>query len=318
MRSRSVVLGGAVVRDGEAERRTRFWHRLRGQEIAAGYLFLLPNLLGFLAFNVLPTLAALLLMFTRWSLSTAPEFAGLHNFFLMADDPIFIRSVINTFYYAFVAVSTGVFAAFWLALLVNRQMRGVLPFRVIYFLPHVTLGVAAAIVWVWIYNPEFGLINYLLGQVGITGPRWLIDSRWAMPAVIIMSNWKGIGYAMLIFLAGLQGIPGELYEAAMLDGASGLQKIRYVTLPMLSPTTFFIVTTSLIGALQAFDQFYVMTRGGPSFATMTVVLWLFDNAFRYFRMGYATAMAGVLFVCILIITLVQWRVAKMWVHGFAE
>lgn len=299
-------------------RRASAWRGLRGQEISAGYLFLLPNFLGFLSFSLFPIGAALLLVFTSWDLASTPKFAGLHNFSLMAKDSIFIKSLFNTFYYSFVAVPTGVFTAFWLALLMNRKMRGVLIFRVIYFLPHVTLGVAAAIVWAWIYHPEFGLVNYLLAQIGIQGPMWLEQSRWAMPAVIIMSNWRGIGYAMLVFLAGLQGIPEELYEAATLDGANGWQQLRHITVPMLSPTTFFILTTSLIGAFQSFDQFYIMTRGGPSYSTTTVVLWLFNNAFQYFKMGYAAAMAGVLFLCILTITLIQWRVARSWVYGFAE
>lgn len=197
-------------------------------------------------------------------------------------------------------------------------MRGVFAFRLIYFLPHVTLTVAAAIVWAWIYHPEFGLINYLLGLIGIEGPNWLFNSKSAMPALIIMSNWKGIGYAMLIFLAGLQGIPQELYEAAIMDGANGWYRLLKITIPMLSPTTFFVLTTSFIGAFQGFDQFYIMTQGGPSFATTTLVLHIFNNGFSYFKMGYASAMAFVLFLCILLITLVQWTSARTWVHGFTQ
>jgi len=316
MGSAAIERGSAVGRAVAPGRKKGALSGLRRQEAIAGYLFLLPNLLGFLAFSLFPIGAALLLMFTGWDLASSPQFAGLENFRLMAKDSIFIKSLFNTFYYSFVAVPTGVLAAFCLALLINRKMRGVLTFRIIYFLPHITLSVAAAIVWAWIYHPEFGLVNYLLSQIGIQGPMWLEDSRWAMPAVIIMSNWKGIGYAMLVFLAGLQGIPGELYEAATLDGANGWQQIRHITVPMLSPTTFFILTTSLIGAFQSFDQFYIMTRGGPSYSTTTVVLWLYNNAFQYFKMGYAAAMAGALFLCILTITLIQWRVAKAWVYGF--
>jgi multiple sugar transport system permease protein len=176
--------------------------------------------------------------------------------------------------------------------------------------------VAAAIVWAWIYHPELGLINYLLSLTGIQGPNWLFNSKWAMPSIIIMSNWHGIGYAMLIFLAGLQGIPSELYEAATVDGASSWQQLRHITVPMLSPATFFVLVTSLISAFQGFDQFYVMTNGGPAFATTTLVLHIFKNGFLYFKMGYATSMASILFLCILTITLVQWRVAKSWVFGF--
>jgi multiple sugar transport system permease protein len=291
---------------------------LRKKEALTGYLFLVPNLIGFLTFNVVPIGAAILLAFSEWDLASTPKFTGLGNFAIMVQDDLFWKTLGNTFYYAFVAVPTGVLAAFFLALLINRKMRGVLAFRVVYFLPHVTLSVAAALIWAWIYHPDFGLINYLLGMIGIQGPSWLFDSRWAMPAVIIMSNWRGIGYAMLVFLAGLQGIPYELYEAATIDGASGWQQLLHVTVPMLSPTTFFILTTSLIGGFQAFDQFYVMTQGGPAFSTTPIVLYTYNNAFQYFKMGYAASMAAVLFLCIFVITRVQWRLARTWVYGFVE
>jgi multiple sugar transport system permease protein len=292
------------------------WRGIRRQEMIAGYLFLLPNLLGFLTFSVFPILAALYLTFTDWDLGGTPELVGFDNFGRMVRDDIFWKAFFNTFYFAFIAVPTGVFFAFCLALLINRKIRGILTFRLIYFLPHLTLTVAAAIVWAWIYHPELGLINYMLDLVGIEGPNWLYNGKWAMPAIIIMSNWHGVGYAMLIFLAGLQGIPAELYEAATVDGASGWQQLRHITVPMLSPATFFVLVTSLIGAFQGFDQFYVMTNGGPAFATTTLVLHIFKNGFLYFKMGYATSMATVLFLCILAITLVQWRVAKNWVFGF--
>lgn len=292
---------------------------LRRQEEIAGFLFILPNLLGFLVFLVFPILSAIYLTFTHWDLGSAPVFNGLANFRALINDDIFRKAFGNTFYYAFVAVPTGVFLAFLLALGVNRPMRGVFAFRLIYFLPHVTLTVAAAIVWAWIYHPEFGLINYLLDLIlKIEGPNWLFNSKSAMPALIIMSNWKGIGYAMLIFLAGLQGVPQELYEAAIMDGANGWYRLLKITIPMLSPTTFFVLTTSFIGAFQGFDAFYIMTQGGPSFATTTLVLHIFNNGFTYFKMGYASSMAFVLFLCILAITLVQWISARTWVFGFTQ
>jgi multiple sugar transport system permease protein len=291
---------------------------LRKQEAITAYFFLLPNFAGFMLFAIFPILAAIFLTFTSWDLGSSPQWIGFQNFVTMFKDELFWKALFNTFYYAFVAVPTGVFVAFWLSLLLNRKMRGVLTFRVIYFLPHVTLTVAAAIIWAWLYHPEFGLFNYLLSLVGIQGPNWLFNSRWAMPAVIIMSNWQGIGYAMLIFLAGLQGIPEELYEAAIVDGANGWHRLRYITLPMLSPTAFFVLTTSFIGAFQGFDQFLIMTRGGPSFATTTLVLHIFNNGFQFFKMGYASSMATVLFACILTITLIQWRAAKRWVFEFDD
>ena len=293
----------------------RRWSGLTRKRAINGYLFLLPNFLGFLAFSVFPIGVAIYLTFTDWDLASTPRFTGLGNFVRMIDDWLFHRAMVNTFYYTFVAVGSGIVIAFFLALLINRKMRGVLIFRVVYFLPQVTLTVAAAIVWLWIYHPEFGLVNYLLGLLGIKGPFWLTNSKWAMPAIIIMSNWKGVGYAMLVFLAGLQGIPEELYEAAIVDGASGLRQLWHITIPMVSPTTFFVLTTSLIGAFQAFDQFYVMTKGGPSFSTTTLVLHIFNNGFQYFKMGYSTSMAAVLSICILVITLIQWKAAGWWVHS---
>jgi len=220
-------------------------------------MFLLPNLIGFIVFMLFPILFAFYIMLTDWSLAKPPEFIGLKNFDTMVNDRLFWKSLVNSFYYTFVAVPTGIFIAFWLALALNRKMRGIIFFRTVYFLPQITLTVAAATIWRWIYQPEIGMINHVLDWFGIDGPKWIHDTKWAMPSVIIMSNWQGIGFAMLILLAGLQGIPEEYYEAASIDGASGWQRMRYVTLPMLSPAIFFVVVTSLIGAFQAFDQFSI-------------------------------------------------------------
>ncbi len=286
------------------------------RNLIAGYAFLIPNLLGVLAFSLFPIATTVYLTFTTWDLAARPQFNGLRNFVLMAEDALFWKTLGNTVYYTFGAVPIAVFLAFWLALLLDRKMRGVLSFRVIYFLPHVTLTVAASIIWAWIFQPEFGLINYTLSKLNIDGPYWLTDSRWAMPSIIVMSNWKGVGYAMLIFLAGLQGIPAELLDAATVDGANGWRRLRYVKIPLLTPTIFFILTTSFIGAFQAFDQFMIMTRGGPAFSTTPLVLYIYQNGFAYFKMGYATSMATILFLCILAITLFQWSMARRWVYGF--
>ena len=178
-----------------------------------------------------------------------------------------------------------------------------------------TLTVAIALVWAWIYHPELGLLNFGLDLVGIDGPRWLQSTTWAMPAVVIMSNWKGIGYAMLIFLAGLQAIPQDLLEAATVDGASWFQRLRHIVVPLLAPTTFFILVTSFIGAMQAFDQFYVMTQGGPAYSTTTLVMYVFQNGFQWFQMGYAATIAVLLFASIFAITALQWRFGQAWVFG---
>jgi multiple sugar transport system permease protein len=289
---------------------------VRREETIAGYLFLLPNLVGFLLFSLLPIVATFGLTLTDWNLFGQWKFVGLDNFRTLVADDLFWQTTRNTVVYTLGAVPIGVFIAFWLALLLNRKMRGVVFFRTVFFLPHVTLTVAIAIVWSWIYHPELGLINYLLGLVGIDGPRWLQSTTWAMPAIIVMSNWKGIGYAMLVFLAGLQAIPQDLHEAATIDGASAFQRLRHITVPLLTPTTFFILVTSFIGAMQAFDQFYVMTQGGPAYATTTLVMYIFQNGFQFFQMGYAAAIAVVLFVVIFVITALQWQFGRAWVHGF--
>jgi multiple sugar transport system permease protein len=296
--------------------RRRAFRSLRREEMITGYLFLLPNLLGFLVFALLPIVAALALTFTKWDLISPPTFVGLSNYGLLLHDSLFWQTAWNSVYYTVGAVPIAVFIAFWLALLLNRAIRGVVFFRTVFFLPYVTLTVAIAIVWDWLYNPDIGLFNYLLGLMGIHGPLWLESTTWAMPAVIVMSDWQGIGYPILIFLAGLQGIPEEYYEAARIDGASWWQQIRYITVPLLSPATFFILTTSFIGAMQAFDQFYVMTQGGPAYSTTPLVMYIYQSGFEFFRMGYAATLAAVLFLAIFLITIVQWRVAKSWVHGF--
>ncbi len=302
---------------GLAEVRRAFTGLRRGETIA-GYLFLAPNFIGFIIFMLFPIMFAFYIMLTDWSLAKDPQFIGLKNFETMVNDRIFWKSLVNSFYYTFIAVPTGIFIAFWLALALNRKMRGIIFFRTVYFLPQITLTVAAATVWRWIYQPEIGLINHILELVGIEGPKWIHNTKWAMPSVIIMSNWQGIGFAMLILLAGLQGIPEEYYEAASIDGASGWQRMRFVTLPMLTPALFFVVVTSLIGAFQAFDQFYILTEGGPAQATTPLTLYIFQNAFRFFKMGYGAALAAVLFLIILIITVIQWQLARRWVIGFDD
>ena len=299
----------AVVPSGSA------WHGVRRNETIAGYLFLLPNFLGFLVFSLFPILASFALTLTDWNLIGERKFVGLDNFRRLLSDELFWKTARNTFYYTVAAVPAGVFIEFWLALLLNRQMRGVVFFRTIFFLPHVTLTVAIALVWAWIYHPELGLLNFGLSLVGIDGPRWLQSTAWAMPAVVIMSNWKGIGYAMLVFLAGLQAIPQDLVEAATVDGASWFQRLRHIVVPLLAPTTFFILVTSFIGAMQAFDQFYVMTQGGPAYSTTTLVMYVFQNGFQWFRMGYAATVAVALFACIFAVTALQWRFGQAWVYG---
>lgn len=284
--------------------------RMRVRETIAGYLFLSPNLFGFLAFSLIPIIVSILLTFTKWNLASSPQFIGFDNYTSLFTDELFWKYLWNTFYYAGLTVPLTIIIGFFLAYLLNRKIRGVIFFRTVFFLPSVTLIVAVAVIWSWLYNADFGLINFILGKIGIQGPNWLQSRTWAMLAIIIMGVWKGSGYSMLIYLAGLQSIPEEYYEASEIDGAGWWQQIRHITIPLIFPTTFFILVTSTIGAIQGFDQFYVMTRGGPAGATTTLVYYIFQNAFEWFNMGYAATAAAILFLIIMIITLLQWRFAK--------
>lgn len=288
---------------------------LAQREAAAGYAFLLPNFVGFLAFSLIPIAATLALSVTKWNLLSTPAFVGGANYQQLVSDSLFWKTLSNSIAFTLGAVPIAIVIALFLALLLNRQIRGISVFRTAFFIPFVTLTVAIAVVWSWIYEPNIGLLNYALSLVHIKGPDWLGSTTWAMPAIIIMSDWRGIGYPTLIFLAGLQTIPEEYYDAAKVDGASWWQQFRYVTVPLLSPTTFFVVTTSFIGTMQGFDQFYVMTQGGPAYATTTIVMYIYQHGFEWFNMGYAASLSVVLFLIIFAVTLVQWRLAREWVYG---
>jgi multiple sugar transport system permease protein len=278
------------------------------------YLFVLPVVVGIVLVSGGAIVASFVLGFTRWDLVTPPQWIGLANYTEAFASELFGSVLANTFLYVALAAPLSVASSLLLALLVNQRLRGITVFRPIYFFPVVTSMVAVAVVWSWLYNPEFGLINYLLRTLfGIEGPRWLLSTSWAMPAIALMSVWKGIGYNMLIFLAGLQAVPLTLHEAAMIDGAGPVRRFFRITLPMLSPTTFFVVVITLIGSFQIFEQTYTMTQGGPANATLTLSYYIFQNAFQYFRMGYATAMAYILFAITLVVTIAQFRLQKRWV-----
>ena len=278
-----------------------------------GSIFLLPNILGFLLFIFGPVVASFILSFTRWDLLTPMEWIGVANYSDLFSDQTFWKVFWNTIYYTAITVPVGISLSLLLAIALNQKIKGIRAFRALYFLPVISSTVAVAVVWQWLYNPEFGLINYLLHLVGIRGPTWLTSITWAMPAVMITSIWKNLGFNMLLFLAGLQGIPDVYYEAAKIDGASRWQQFRCVTLPLLSPTTLFVVVMSIINSFQVFDQVYIMTAGGPARSTSVLVHYLYQNAFEYFKMGRASAIAYVLFFMVLIITLLQLRKSKSWV-----
>lgn len=285
-------------------------------ERRAAWLFLLPNLIGFVVFTSGPVLFSLFLGFMEWQILRPMRFAGLDNYYrLIFEDTLFHKVLWNTAVYTFTAVPLGILCSLGLALALNQGLRGQTVYRTMFFMPVVSSMVAVALLWRWLYNPEFGLINYLLTGIGVSNPpQWLSDEGWAMPSIIIMSVWKGMGYNMVIFLAGLQGIPQHLYEAAQVDGANRWTRFRHITIPMLSPTTFFVVVIALIHSFQVFEQALVMTEGGPADATHTLVLFIYRNAFQFFKMGYAAAAAWVLFLIVFLLTMIQVRFQKEWVH----
>lgn len=283
--------------------------------LLTAYGFLLPNLLGFLAFTLLPVLAALLISFTDWDLLQAPSWVGLANYRRLAVDPLFHEVLRNTVIYVAGTVPVQMAIALLVAMALSRRLPGTLFFRTAYFMPVVASTVAVALVWRWIFHADFGLLNSFLFYIGIDDPpKWLSSTRWALPAIIIMSIWQQIGFSMVLFLAGLQSVPSHLYEAAKIDGASGFDRFRFITIPMLSSTTFFVLVISIINSFQVFEQAFIMTGGGPANATNTLVFNIYRYAFQFFQMGYASAMAWVLFAIVFAVTVVQFRMQRQWVH----
>lgn len=297
-------------------RRSGRWRALRHRYDLEGYLFLAPDLIGTLIFSVGPVLAALALGFFAWDILTPARFVGLDNYKrLLFDDPVFREVLANTSMYVLGSVPVRTVLALFLAIALNQGIRGVSFFRGAVFLPTITSAVAAAVVWRWIYEPNFGLLNSFLYSIGVTHPpNWLSSPVWAMPALILLGIWQGLGFQMVIFLAGLQQIPKQLYEAASLDGAGRWNSFRHITLPLISPTMFFVVVISIIGSYQVFDQAFILTDGGPGYATTTLVYYVYTYAFQFFKMGYAAAIAWFLFMIVFILTLIQFRLQRRWVH----
>jgi multiple sugar transport system permease protein len=292
------------------------WNRLTlsKKEAFFGYLFILPWALGFVVLRLGPMLASLVLSLTEYTILSAPKFIGLANYIKMfTNDPSFVDALRVTLTYAVVAIPVGMALSLCIALLLNQKIPGMAVWRTIYYLPSVVSGVAVAMLWVWMFHSEFGLINISLAAIGIHGPAWLRDPDWALIALIIMSFW-GIGGGMVINLAGLQGIPTELYEAASIDGANVFQRFFSVTLPMLSPVLFFNLVMGIIETFQYFTNAFVMTDGGPGRATLFYNLYLYQNAFRYYKMGYASALAWVIFLIILLLTLLIFKSSPYWVY----
>lgn len=282
-----------------------------------GYLFVSPWLIGYILFIAFPVVYSLVISFYRYTLPFTINFIGFSNYKKIFYDPLFHIALYNTAYYTLLAVPLGIIASIIIALILNMRLKGISYFRTIYYMPSVISGVAVSLLWLVLLDPSHGLINYLLSLLHIRGPVWLQDPKWAKPALIIMSLWQS-GSNMIIYLAGLQQIPEQLYEAATIDGANNWQKFWRITLPLLTPTIFLNLVLSVIGSFQIFTQAYVMTGGGPLNSTLFYVLYLYQKGFQSFEMGYASALAWILFTIVLALTLIIFKTSWRWVYYEAE
>jgi len=279
-----------------------------------GWLFAAPWTVGFLIFTALPMLASAAISVMDWNFISTPKFVGLANWQkALADDPLVLQSLRVTTLFAMTSVPLQAVFSLFIALLLNQPIRGLRFFRTVFYLPSVVSGVALAMLYRWLLSPDMGLINYALAQIGIDGPAWLLDPDWALPALVLTTLW-GIGGMIIIYLAALQGVPTELYEAAEVDGARAWDKLRAITIPMISPAVFFQVTMGLIAAFQQFVSAQVLTQGGPNNATLFSVLYLYRVAFQQFRMGFAAAIAWLLFFFILAVTAILFKLGGVWVY----
>jgi multiple sugar transport system permease protein len=290
--------------------------RLARREAMEGLLYISPFLLGFLIFTAYPTIASIYLSFTKYNVITPPTWIGLDNYQeAFFKDAQFWDSLRRTGVFALLNVTVGIVGSLGAALLLNQRFRGTTVFRTFFFLPSITPIIASVLLWSWIYQPTIGLLNYLLGLIGIQGPAWLQSTNWAIPSVAIVSLWGTIGGTrMIIFLAALQAVPQEMYDAAHIDGAGVWRRFVNITLPLISPTMFFNVVLTIIGSLSVFSIAYIATGGGPNYATYFYVYHLYKNAFEFSRMGYAAAMAWMFFLIILVLTVVQFRFSRRWVY----
>lgn len=293
---------------------TVFRRRARVQETITAYLFILPWIIGFVCFIGGPIVASFVLSFFKWKIINTARFVGLENFTTMfVTDEIFRKSLGITFRFVFYSVGLSQVLSLSLAMLLNQRILGLGIWRTIFYLPAVVSGVAGAVLWAWLYQPEWGIVNYLLGFVGIEKQNWLWDKQLVLGALIVKSLWN-VGVPMVIYLASLQGLPQDLYEAADLDNAGELTKFWNITLPLISPVIFFNVVMGVIGQMQTFAEPYVMTNGGPDNETMFLGLWQYENAFHFLKYGYASAMAWFMFLIIFSLTMIQFGLARRWVY----
>ena len=293
-------------------RRKTGFSATRRQDLFFGLLFASPFILGVLIFWIGPMLYSVFLVSQDWNLIKAPKFIAFGNFERLFRDPMVLQSLKVTAYFTFVGVPLQLLTAFCLALMLNRPIRAQGIYRTLYYLPAITPAVASAVVWVQILNPEAGILNAILGMFGVAPVKWLFDPVAVIPAFILMSLWF-VGPQMIIFLAGLQGVPKELTEAADIDGANTWRRFWNITVPMVSPIIFFNLVVGIIGTFQVFTQSFVMTRGGPQDQTRFMALYIYQNGFEYFRMGYAALLSWVIFMIVLFFTIIQFRLATNWV-----
>jgi multiple sugar transport system permease protein len=286
------------------------------QEMLAGYGFILPAFLGLLVFLILPIFAALVLVFMNYDVLSPPTFAGVDNITRIFTDQRLLVMYWNTLRFTFFATLINNVLGLLLAMAVNRAMHPFFKyiFRTALFFPVLTTAASLALVWNFLLTQDRGVVNYLLQQVGIEPIPWLSSSTWAMVSVVMFDVWRACGYLMVLYLAGLQAIPDQLYEAAQIDGANQWQSMRYITLPLITPTAFFCIIISLIGAAQVFDNVWVLTGGGPGDATRLIVLYIYEIGFKRYEMGYAAAVSLTLFLILIALTVVQFRVSRRWVH----
>jgi multiple sugar transport system permease protein len=293
------------------------WLNYRRREAIGGFLFILPWIVGFLVFTLGPIVASFYYSLTNYQVVKPPVWIGLANYRRLMEDDLFWQSLKVTSIYVAVSVPLGLVLSFLVALLMNQNVKGIGFWRTVFYLPNLVPLVGSTMLWLWIFNPEFGLLNGLLDSLGIDGPLWLRSQSWALPSLIIMSLW-GVGASTLIYLAGLQGIPTDLYDAVEVDGGGAWARFWAVTIPQMSPVIFYNLILGIIGGFQVFAQPLIMTNGGPRYATLFVVLYLYQNGFANFRMGYASAIAWVLFMIIFVLTIFTFRFSRSWVYYEGE
>lgn len=289
--------------------------RMKRREMILAYIFLSPWLLGFLAFGLYPMIMSAYYSLCHYDVLRIPQFIGLENYqVLIFEDPYFLESIWNTLYYTVLRTPLSILGSLLLAVLVNNEMRGMRFFRTAFFVPSIVTGVALSVLWLWMLNPHYGLVNIALAAFGIPGPLWLQSTEWSKPAMVLMGLWSIGGGRMLVFLAALQSIPNNLYESAEIDGGGWWQKFYHITVPMMSPVIFLWTILDVIFSLQVFTEAYVMTKGGPLNSTLFYNLYIYFKAFDDFAMGYASAMAWILLLITLLITLIQFKLGKRWVY----